>query len=191
MSNNFDVLEDTDLLDILKEDPETVNAANDNRDSDSDSGSVGSPINNDGSGDIQEDLINWFSGVDAVPSNPLRDFTSSTALKTDMGLKMSTLNNFAMMNRVKKFLEDAMDFSFETSTLINLEPSDLENKIRTAFSIYKDLYTMNQRSLQIMREMKLKGVETEEVDEMALLLSSISDTTLKGVLEKLNEAEKD
>lgn len=187
MSNNFDVLEDTNLLDILKEDPETVSAAN------ADEGGTGielSSINNEGSGDIQDDLVNWFNGVDAIPSNPLRDFTSSTALKTDIGLKMSTLNNFSMMNKVKKFLEEAMDFSFESSTLINLEPADLENKIRTAFNIYKDLYTLNQRSLQIMREMKLKGVETEEVDEMALLLSSISDSTLKGVLEKLNETDK-
>ena len=135
---------------------------------------------NTGSGDLDVDLDDWYEGVKLTPSENLTRYVSGGTLKMQYGLSKSTLNNFSIMNKLKKFIEEAGDVLFSETEMLQLTPSELEERMKMAFTMYSDLNRINQRTVISLNEQARKyNKGKSDVDKLAILLSSISNEKLK------------
>ena len=143
---------------------------------------------NTGSGDLDVDLDDWYEGVKLTPSENLTRYVSGGTLKMQYGLSKSTLNNFSIMNKLKKFIEEAGDVLFSETEMLQLTPSELEERMKMAFTMYSDLNRINQRTVISLNEQARKyNKGKSDVDKLAILLSSISNEKLKKLLDELNK----
>lgn len=142
---------------------------------------------NPGSGNIETDLSNWFEGVDNIPSEGLNALVANASIKLDYGLTHTTLTSFRIMSKLRKFIEeDAFDMLFSETAILGLDPEDILDRVKTAFAMYKELGTMNQRTIQSMKDYRLKaGSETSDVDRLSMLLSTIPSDKLEKVLKEI------
>lgn len=138
---------------------------------------------NIGSGDLDTDVNNWFDGKDTIPSDPLGRYVSNPSLKMDYGLTRNTLSNFKLMSRLRGFLNDTFDMLFDNSVVIGLDPDELEDRVKLGFAMYKELSTLNNRTILSLKDYRLKSnSESDEMDRLKLLLSSIPTDKLEGLL---------
>lgn len=143
-----------------------------------------------GSGDVGTDLDRWIEGKDLTPSDDLNRYVSSTDVKFKYGLSHSTMNNFALMTKLKKFLDGANEMLFNEEAVLNLSPYELENRVRTAFTMYAELAKINQRTVLALEQQRRRYNDgTSEVDKLALLLSSVPTEKLKDILTAVQKME--
>ena len=143
---------------------------------------------NPGSGDIDVDLSNWFDGVDSLPSDSLSNYVSNSEAKMMYGLSRNTLSSYSLMGKLGKFLDSSMDMLFSDSATLALSPSDLLDRVKVGFAMYKELGALNQRTLMSLKEYKFKsGSSSDEVDKLTMLLSSIPSDKLEDILSELNK----
>ena len=143
---------------------------------------------NQGSGDIDEDLKNWYEGTDKLPSDPLNHFNSNPIIKMDYGLCRNTLTNYGLMTSLRKFLEGSMELLFSDNALMGLAPEDLEERVKVGFTMYEKLYELNRRTVVSLKDYKLKSLGNEdENDKLRMLLSSIPNDKLKALLAELSK----
>ena len=146
---------------------------------------------NPGSGDLDTDLDNWFNGVDSIPSDKLNEYVSNVNLKMDYGLTRQTLSNMTIMGRMHRFLESSFDMLMDESALMNLDPDEFESRVKMVFTMYKELATLNQRTVMSLKDYRLKsGNETDEIDKISMLLSSIPSDKLKTALDNITKSSK-
>lgn len=146
-----------------------------------------SKVNNPGSGDIDTDLSNWFNGTDKLPSDNLTSYMGNATIKMDYGLTRQTLTNFDMMGSLHKFLDSSFELLFDDMATMGLTPDELEDRVKLAFTMYKELASINQRTVMSIKDFKLKtGSEGGEINKISLLLSSIPSDKLKALLTELS-----
>ena len=142
---------------------------------------------NPGSGDLDTDLSNWFEGVDSLPSDKLNSYVGNSTIKMDYGLTKQTLTNFGMMGKLNKFLDASFETIFDESAVMGLTPDELLDRVKVAFTMYKELGALNQRTVMSMKDFRMKsGSESDEIDKISLLLSSIPSDKLKSLLTELS-----
>lgn len=195
------LIDNQDLLDILSSDSDSQSelekALTGSDDSKSDDSSIDDTLSvvqsaipsNPGSGDVDTDLHNWFNGNDKIPSDNLNSYVSNSILKMDYGISRHTLANFDMMGDLGKFLRSAYDLMFDPNTLMGLSPDELDDRVKTAFTMYRDLAALNQRTLMSLKEYKLKSNTEDETDKLSMLLSSIPSDKLKALLEEISASK--
>lgn len=205
MENNKDasdnLLENQDLLDILSADldeksdlekaMEEENKAIDNKmDELREIATIlenNSDAENTGTGDMDLDLANWFNGNDKVPSSELSSYMGNATIKMDYGLTRQTLTNFDMMGSLRKFMDSSFDLLFDESSTMSLTPEELEDRTKLAFTMYKELAALNQRTVMSLKDYKLKSNSTgDDVDKISLLLSSIPSEKLRTLLNEIS-----
>lgn len=143
-----------------------------------------------GSGDLDVDLNNWYNGVDKLPSAPLTRYVSNRESKTEYGLSKATLSNYDMMSKLRKFLDESFDYLFNEQAMMGLDPDDLMDRVKVAFTMYKELNNINQKTYFEMNAIRHK-YGTDKSDRLDMLLSSIPSDKLKKILEELmNEKSK-
>lgn len=143
-----------------------------------------------GSGDVGTDLSRWIDGKDLTPSDDLNRYVSSADVKFKYGLSHSTMNNFDLMTKLKKFLDGANEMLFNEEAVLNLSPYELENRVRTAFTMYAELAKINQRTVLALEQQRRRYNDgTSEVDKLALLLSSVPTEKLKDILTAVQKME--
>lgn len=201
MEDRTDSLFDNDdLLSILGADTKTAleDAMSQNTDrSDSDkklaelaelASNLPDESRNQGSGNLDTDLSNWFNGEDKLPSEPLNDYTSNSMTKMDYGLSRNTITNFSMMGDLRKFLNESMQLMFDPNYTMSLSPADLEDRVKVGFMMYDRLYEMNRRTINMLKDFRLKSNGAEdESDKLKMLLSSIPTDKLKAILSELSK----
>ena len=143
-----------------------------------------------GSGDVGTDLSRWIDGKDLTPSDDLNRYVSSSDVKFKYGLSHSTMNNFDLMTKLKKFLDGANEMLFNEEAVLNLSPYELENRVRTAFTRYAELAKIDQRTVLALEQQRRRYNDgTSEVDKLALLLSSVPTEKLKDILTAVQKME--
>lgn len=143
--------------------------------------------NNPGSGNLDTDLANWFRGEDVLPSDPLTAYTSGAGAKMSYGISKSTLTNYEMMGKLGQFIDSAMEFAFSENILGGLDPDDLMDRMKTAFTMYKDLATLNSRTVLALAEQRNKfDKEGQDTDRLSMLLASIPSDKLAQILTELS-----
>ena len=144
-------------------------------------------ISNAGSGDIDQDISDWFSGKSAMPSDELNNYIGNSTSKMDYGLTRQTLSNIELMGQLRGFLDSSMEMLFSESAIMGLAPEDLENRVKMGFTMYKELAALNQRTIMSIKDHKLKsGSDSDELDKVSMLLASIPNDKLKTLLQELN-----
>jgi hypothetical protein len=142
---------------------------------------------NPGSGDIDQDLEDWFNGRKQLPSDELSLYTSNPIPKMDYGTIRHTLSGFAKMGILSKFLDSSFEIMFDENSVATLMPDELEDRVKLAFAMYKELAALNQRTIQNMKDYRLKsGSASDEIDKLSLLLSSIPEEKLKALLTEIS-----
>lgn len=143
---------------------------------------------NTGSGDLDTDLQKWFDGEDTLPSDNLTHYVSNPTVKMDYGLTKSTLSNFGLMGKLKKFIEDdAFELLFTEQALMGLDPEDVEGRVKLAAELYTKLAALNSKIINDMRNIRLKSQDgTSEIDKLQMLLSSIPSEKLEEILKSLS-----
>lgn len=142
---------------------------------------------NPGSGDIDQDLMAWFNGDKNLPSDGLNSYVGNSMIKMDYGLSRHTLSNMTKMGVLGKFLDSSFDVLFDENAIMGLGPDELEERVKLAFTMYKELGSLNQRTVMSLKDYKMKtNSESDEVDKLSLLLSSIPGDKLKTLLLELN-----
>lgn len=143
--------------------------------------------NNPGSGDLDTDLENWFHGQDVLPSDPLTLYTSGSGAKMTYGISKSTLSNYEMMGRLSKFIMAGIELGFDPALAISLDPDDLQDRLKTAFTMYKDLAALNSRTVLSLAEQRNKfDKEGQDTDRLSMLLASIPNDKLSQLLTELS-----
>lgn len=176
----------TSAIDTFRDDKEEEETEEDNTSTDLDV--IQTDVINAGSGDLDVDLDDWYEGTKLTPSENLTRYVSGGTLKMQYGLSKSTLNNFTIMNKLKKFIEEAGDILFSDTEMLQLTPSELEERMKMAFTMYSDLNRINQRTVISLNEQARKyNKGKSDVDKLAILLSSISNEKLKKLLDELNK----
>ena len=147
---------------------------------------------NTGSGDIDEDLKNWFDGSDTLPSDDLTGYVSNPTVKMDYGLTRQTLSNFGLMGKLRKFIEDdAFELLFTESAIMGLDSEALESRVKLATDIYTHVASLNSKVINDMRNIRLKTQDgTSELDKLQMLLSSIPSSKLEEILKGLAFGEE-
>lgn len=177
-----DNVKDIDLLDMLSND-DTVDS-NPIKDIPVKSGDFKSIFDmignsgNPGSGDITQDLLNWFNGGDKLPSDPLAGFLSNAALKAEFGLFFNMISNFSRMKRLQEFVDSAEQIYFNPDEIVTMDPEELKSRLASASNVIQNLYEMNRRTIA---SMKTKGKE-DEMDKLKMLLSAIPNNKLKDII---------
>lgn len=143
---------------------------------------------NPGSGDIDTDLSNWFDGKDALPSDSLNDYVSNASLKMDYGLSKNVISSYAFMGKLRKFIEeDAFDVLFSEQAILGCDPEDVESRLRTAFTMYEKLASLNAKVINDIKNYRLKSnTESTDIDRLTLLLGSIPSDKLTKILEEIS-----
>lgn len=147
---------------------------------------------NKGSGDIDGDLKRWFDGDDTLPSDDLSGYVSNPTVKMDYGLTRQTLSNFGLMGKLRKFIEeDAFEVLFTESSIMGLDPEDLERRVKLASDLYTHIASLNSKVINDMRNIRLKTQDgTSELDKLQMLLSSIPSGKLEDILKSLAFGEE-
>lgn len=147
---------------------------------------------NTGSGDVDEDLKNWFDGNDTLPSDDLTGYVSNPTVKMDYGLTRQTLSNFGLMGKLRKFIEDdAFELLFTESAIMGLDAEALESRVKLATDIYTHVASLNSKVINDMRNIRLKTQDgTSELDKLQMLLSSIPSSKLEEILKGLAFGEE-
>lgn len=142
---------------------------------------------NAGSGDIDEDLRNWFDGKDTLPSDDLTGYVSNPTVKMDYGLTKTTLSNFGLIGKLRKFIEDdAFNLLFSDSAIMGLDPEALESRVKLAADMYTKVVSLNSKVINDMRNIRLKSQDsTTDLDKLQMLLSSIPSQKLEEILKSL------
>lgn len=142
---------------------------------------------NAGSGDIDDDLKNWFEGKDTLPSDDLTGYVSNPTVKMDYGLTKTTLSNFGLMGKLRKFIEnDVFDLLFSESSITGLDAEALESRMRLAADMYVKVTSLNSKVINDMRNIRLKSQDgSSELDKLQMLLSSIPSNKLEEILKSL------
>nr|DAQ48206.1 MAG TPA: hypothetical protein [Bacteriophage sp.] len=178
----------TSAIDILNDETKELSEKSEKEDISTDLDVIQTGVVNTGSGDLDVDLDDWYEGVKLTPSENLTRYVSGGTLKMQYGLSKSTLNNFSIMNKLKKFIEEAGDVLFSETEMLQLTPSELEERMKMAFTMYSDLNRINQRTVISLNEQARKyNKGKSDVDKLAILLSSISNEKLKKLLDELNK----
>ena len=145
---------------------------------------------NPGSGDIDKDLLDWFDGNSTMPSDSLNAYVGNPLIKMDYGLTRHTLSNYSKMGVLGKFLDSSFELLFDENAVMGLDSSELEERVKLAFTMYKELNAQNHRTVMSIKDYKLKSnSESDEVDKLAMLLSSIPSDKLKALLLELNNSK--
>jgi hypothetical protein len=194
-----DDIKDIDLLDMFSdEDKDKVSSKiSDNTSSGSSSGSSGGSgssnmdgdsilgmlgsTGNIGSGDVTEDLMNWFKGDDKLPSDPLVEFLNSASLKVEFGMMFNMIKNFARLKKLQDFVDQAEEVYFDPNEIINLEPDELKERMKFASDIMSNMFEMNRKTIMGMK----KKNDEEDMDKLKLLLSAIPSNKLKDIITNL------
>ena len=201
------LIENDDLLDILKGSSEELSDVEKAMESTNDEEDISKRLDeiraltntvvdsevasNPGSGDLDTDLDNWFNGTDSIPSDKLNEYVSNVNLKMDYGLTRQTLSNMSIMGRMHRFLESSLDLLTDDSTLMSMSPDELESRTKMVFTMYKELATLNQRTVMSLKDYRLKsGDGTDEIDKITMLLSSIPSDKLKSALDSITKSSK-
>ena len=200
MDKTDNMTEDMDLLEILSNaDTEDLNEAISKSDEDKEEDmalqrikdievDVEAVQTNPGCGDIHQDLANWFCGTDKIPSDPINNYVSNNSLKMDYGLTHSTLSNIELSGKLYKFINNNFDMMFDDSTMLALTPDEQMDRMKTAFTMYKELANINQRTIMSLKEFKFKSnSNNDNIDRLSQLLSSIPSDKLKKLLEEINK----
>lgn len=137
---------------------------------------------NRGSGDIKEDLMNWFLGIDKLPSDPLSDYLSNAAVKAEFGMMFNVIKNFERLKRLQDFTDKAEEVYFDPEEIITLDPEDLEKRMKFASDTMKNMYEMNRRTISSLK----KDKEDEEMEKLKVLLSAIPNHKLKDIISSLS-----
>lgn len=146
---------------------------------------------NPGSGDLDKDLADWFSGEQLLPSVPLNQYVGNTKLKMDYGISKFTLSSFDMMGKLHKFMDSGFDMLFSESALMSMSPDEVESRMRMAFTMYRELAVINNRAVLTMRDQNNRYSEdTNEIDRLSMLLSSIPNEKLEQILTSLTASTK-
>lgn len=143
---------------------------------------------NPGSGDLDTDINNWFNGSDNLPSDGLNSYVGNASIKMDYGLTRHTLSSFEMMGSLRKFLDSSFEMLFDENVVMGLSPEDLENRVKLAFTMYKELGAQAQKTVMNIKDYKLKANSdsSDEVDKLSMLLSSIPSDKLKALLKEIS-----
>jgi hypothetical protein len=146
---------------------------------------------NPGSGDIDKDLLDWFNGEKSLPSDELNSYVGNSMVKMDYGMSRTTLSNYSKMGALSKFLDSSFELMFDESAVMGLTPDELEERVKLAFAMYKELGALNQRTIMGLKDHKLKSNgESDEVDKLSLLLSSIPSEKLKALLLEISSGNE-
>lgn len=142
---------------------------------------------NPGSGDIDKDLEDWFNGEKQLPSDELGMYVSNPIPKMDFGTIRHTLSGFSKMGILSKFLDSSFEILFDENATATLMPDELEDRVKLAFAMYKELSALNQRTIRDMKDYRMKsGTASDEIDKLSLLLSSIPEEKLKALLTEIS-----
>lgn len=140
--------------------------------------------------DINNDYDEWINGLTVMPSTDLNRFISNAQVKMSYGLSHSTLSNYLLMNKLKSFLDGAVDSLFDPNSYLNMMPDELESRLKTAFTMYKELAQLNQRTTLALAEQSRKYNSDTEMDKLSMLLSAIPSEKLTEILKEVNKAKK-
>lgn len=182
-----DIDEKTELEKVMEEDKEEIDNKMEELKELATALDNDSIVVNPGSGDIDTDLTRWFNGQDKLPSENLNNYMGNVSIKMDYGLTRQTLSNFDMMGELHRFINSSFELLFDDSVTMTLAPDELEDRTRLAFSMYKELAALNQRTVMSIKDYKLKSNSNgEEIDKISLLLSSIPSDKLKALLSEIS-----
>lgn len=140
--------------------------------------------------DLNTDYDEWINGVTVMPSADLNRFISNAQVKMSYGLSHSTLSNYLLMNKLKAFLDGAVESLFDPNSYLNMMPDELESRIKTAFTMYRELAQLNQRTTLALAEQARKYNSDTEMDKLSMLLSAIPSEKLSEILKEVNKAKK-
>lgn len=142
-----------------------------------------------GSGDLDQDILDWFEGKSPLPSADLNNYVTNPNIKMSYGLSRNTLANFDMMGNLRKFINSSFEYLFSDTALMGLSPDELLDRLKVGFTIYKDLSVLNSRTILTLNEQRYKNMNesTSEIDKLSMLLSSIPSDKLQKILEDLGK----
>lgn len=146
---------------------------------------------NPGSGDLDTDLSNWFDGKDVLPSDELNTYNANSTIKMSYGLSRHSLKGYEMMGRLGSFLSDSFDVLFSETALMSLDPDDALDRVKVAFTMYKELGALNQKTYRDIVEQQNKwNQDNGDIDRLAMLLASIPSDKLQNILEEISFGER-
>lgn len=141
-----------------------------------------------GTGNLDEDIKEWYSGEMKLPSQDILNYLTGYQDKVDVGTKRAILSNFDMIGNLRSYIMDLMGLVFDRADILNLDPEEQEEKLKLAFTMYKDIFGITQKVTHAMNEQRQKYHTTDDtLDRLSVLLSSIPNDKLEKLLKALND----
>lgn len=136
---------------------------------------------NTGTGDVTQDLINWLTDSDKLPSNPLASFLSNANLKSEFALYFMLMNNVSRIKVLSEFVKQSELILYNTDDIITLSPDDLKERYENAT---KALDNVLEQSRRVVSSVK-KDKKEEELDKLKMLLGALPANKLKEIINSL------
>ena len=138
-------------------------------------------------GNLDEDIKEWYVGDKSLPTKELVQYVSGFNDKTDVGTRRTILSNFEMMGNLRNYITNSIPLVFDIDASYGLDPEELEEKLKLAFSMYKELSGLNLKtSLAISEQQKKYNNSDDTIDKLTMLLSSIPSDKLEKLLKELS-----
>lgn len=199
MSDEKDRIEEIDVLDILGD----VENQNDNTDNNSDnenneeqdkadkllslikSDDLFDMTGNEGSGDVQQDLINWLMNFDKLPSDPLTAFMSNSDLKAQYALFFLLLTNLSRIKIISEFIKQSESVLFDVDNILNLDTEEIKERYVYANKIMDNLIEHSRKLVYSIIKEKQKNKNADETDKLKMLLGSLPTDKIKELIKEL------
>lgn len=139
----------------------------------------------DGSGDVVQDLINWVSDKNKLPSNQLYSFLSNYTLKTELAIFFLIMENLNRVKNLTEFIRVSEEVLYDAEDVPNLEHDDLEKRHADAVKCYENTVELTRKSVYSLKQAQKKGANAE-IDKIKMLIEALPADKLKQLIKDLN-----
>lgn len=139
---------------------------------------------NEGSGDIFQDLVNWTTDSDKIPSEPLASFLTNTKTKMKFALYFYMLRNSSRLKVISDFITAAETELFSPERLIDLSSNEVLERYELANKTVETILRSDRQTAATISKLD-SDEKGSKVDMVSLLLGSLPSHKLKDLIQKL------
>ena len=136
---------------------------------------------NSGSGDVFEDIVNWLSDKDKLPSSPLSSYLSNYYVKAEFAMYFYLISSLSRLRNLFDFISASEAVIFNSDDVPNLNNDELKERHDKAF---KSLETTLDSCRKILYGFYRVKKDTS-VDKLQLLLNSLPTNKIQELLKLL------
>lgn len=140
---------------------------------------------NDGTGDTVQDLINWVTNIDRLPSDPLASFLGNYALKSELAIYFIVMENMRRVKNLAEFIKVSEEVLYNPLDVYNISPGDLETRHNDAVKSLELIIEHTRKAVFSLKQQKRKDKTEDETDKLKMLLSALPANKIRELMKSL------